>query len=130
MDHLKEFIGNQIEKDLAEQWKIEHARAMECRDVERMLKVGLALYNIFRTADEVWSQRVQTGEAEFSADTVKGLRAAYEWWLLPCDEVNARIRKMEDTPYSFEVAGASEFRNAVRTVRQLMLSPVEPLIAV
>jgi hypothetical protein len=119
-----EFFAEHLE-DQREAWKADHDKAMECRDLEDLIRRGLGLFHIIRLADESWSRKVQAGTQKFNADAARGINAAYKWWLEPCDDVLKAIRQME---LSLPVEGAGEFLRCYRLAKNLAGIAVDDLI--
>lgn len=119
-----EFFAEQIE-DQREAWKADHEEAMECRDLEDLIRRGLGLFHVVRLADESWSRKVQSGAAKFNPKFARDINSAYKWWLEPCDEVLAEIQRVER---SFPVEGAGEFLRCYRLAKNLASIDADELV--
>jgi hypothetical protein len=64
--------------------------------VQRLVKVGLAIYDWIKSVDEEWGCAVREGQKQFSIEDAKQIRGAYEWWLSPCDKVMQRIKEAKN----------------------------------
>lgn len=87
-----------------EAWQVAHQEAMECREVEAVLEVGLGIYR---------SIRKLTDGKEIDTDVLD----LVHWWLLPCKMVGGRIKQMEAR--KFKVDGADDFRSYWAEAKQL-----------
>ena len=73
------FVAEQLEEE-KEGWKSDHDAAMECRDLEDLLRRGIGLFYWLRLADESWSKKVQGGTVPFDAARAKSIYKQYKWW--------------------------------------------------
>lgn len=124
MTSATSFFVRQLERE-RETWKVDHDAAMRCRDLESLLRKGVMFFYAIRTADESWSEQVQDGKVKYSAQHVRDIRSAYEWWLKPCEAVNAMIQRMEQ---HFKVEEAEAFRTCWRLARNLVSIDIDRLI--
>lgn len=108
-----------------EAWKSDHDAAMDCRDLEDLVRRGLGFYYMIRISDESWSRKVQSGQVGFDPDRARKIHAAYKWWLEPCADLIAAIQEVEA---SYTVDGAEEFRKCVRRARMIVRLDVESLV--
>jgi hypothetical protein len=111
-----QFLNAQMEAD--ETWKKDHRRAMQCADLVDRVKVGLSLFRLFRSTDELWSRRVQAGNEKFDPKMSRALYDVYKWWLTPCGKILAAISRFEEEGY--RVDGAAELRDAYATARGIL----------
>lgn len=86
----------------------EHQQAMECYELEDLLRVGVQLYDHFVWLDEQWRLRMARGETAYSEEVDQALTQLFDWWGQPCSQVEAHITRMEEL--GFQVTGADEFR--------------------
>jgi hypothetical protein len=119
------FLKSQIES--AEQWKNDHDRAMQCANLQDLIKLGITVHGIIRGVDDLWSRKVQSRAANFDPAIVNSLRAAYEWWIAPCAQIFSWISKFEEE--GFKVDGATELRNAYSDVRGILRTDTPEIIA-
>lgn len=118
-----DFLTAQMDSD--EVWKKASKRVGECLQLERRVKAGVDLFNLFNGFDGLWSMRVQDGAEKFDAQIVAALHRIYTWWMTPCDEVMTAIQAFEREGY--EVVGAAQLRAACTTVRGILRTNVEEL---
>ncbi len=67
-----------------------HDEAMECRDCEDLLELGIGAFKWISRAEESWRSKIYDGEAAFDSETDKALTTLYEAWLrsYECAEQN------------------------------------------
>jgi len=118
------FLESQVK--CGEQWKMDHVRAMECANLEDIIKLGMSLYGIIRGIDDLWSRQVQSRATKFDPSVVEALEKAYNWWIKPCADIIKSISKFEIDGY--KVAGAAELRDAHSTVRGILRTKTQEII--
>ena len=101
-----------------ESWKQAHEESMACRDLEALLQVGLGLFrSILKLAPEWRGATVPT-----NSPTDQGMDSEVfdlvQWWVRPCENVDAHIRRFEGAHYA--VDGADEFRGQWEHARGLL----------
>lgn len=125
MSDTTAFLNSQIESS-HESWKRDHVEAMECLDLQNTVAVGVALFNLFRSTDDLWSRDVQSGKKAFDASVVENFHRAYTWWLQPCDTIMDQIHAFEKRGHKVE--GAENLRNACREVKQILTTDIKAVI--
>jgi hypothetical protein len=120
-----QFLNDQIESN--EAWKPDHIRAMQCADLCDNIRLGLSLFNLFRSTDDLWSRHVQARSISFDPEVARSIYRAYEWWVAPCGSVFKAVDEFEKE--GFKVEGAPELRAACVTVRELLKTNAEEVVA-
>ena len=92
-----------------------HHEAMECRDCEDFLELGIEAYKWLRLADRMLRQAAVKG-IDVSAEVTDALATLYRHWLIPCSHAEERIKQQEDR--GFVLRNADAFRNAREQVKQ------------
>lgn len=114
---LRQQVSNYSQCASDESWKQAHEEAMACRDLEALLQVGIGLYRSIEklapapVAGDGSAAQARTGEVESEVLDL------FDWWLRPCNNVDAHIRRFESRGY--EVDGAKAFRSAWDEVRTM-----------
>lgn len=99
-------------RDVAAAWRLDHQRAMACRDLEDWLDFGLALLDTIRRIDRRHRERVSAGRVAFRRADAEDVSRLYEIWYAPCDHLLGMIDVFEGEGYRVENAG--RFRDACR----------------
>jgi hypothetical protein len=68
-------------------WKKDHHAAMNCRDWEEAIALGLSLYQFHREREELWREQVYRGVVPFSDQDDETYRIQLKGWLEVADEV-------------------------------------------
>lgn len=91
------------------------------------VKNAVCLFRCIRGADELWSRRVQEGRAPRDPEALRTIRAAYDWWLAPCQWLYDRIVAWEKA-FPVAVDGAEEFRRAWLEARTITMTSIDELM--
>ena len=73
-----------ISRETADPLLQAHAQAMECRDCEDYLRLGLQAFRWLRTAHQHLQEDVLLGKAAYDDELEQSLTGLYESWLEPC----------------------------------------------
>ena len=92
-----------------------HHEAMECRDCEDFLELGIEAYKWLRRADRMLRQAAVKG-IDVSAEATDALATLYRCWLIPCSHAEERIKQQEDR--GFVPRNAEAFRDVREQVKQ------------
>ena len=87
---------------------LDHVEAMDCRDCEDYLRLGLQAFNWLRTACEHIKEDVCSGQAMYSEELEQSITELYAGWLEPSAEAEEWIAEQEKRGYTVDVA--AEFR--------------------
>jgi hypothetical protein len=96
-----------------------HLEAMECRDCEDILQLGIDAFHWLNRADEYIRGAVYNG-MEYDADSDEAIRELFKCWLRPCDPVNKWIDTQIQRGYHPE--NLDEFRKCEKEVRSIVKS--------
>lgn len=107
----------------AERWKRDHVEAMECRDLEQLLLMGLFLSLSIDLIDTNWRTAMLGGQVEFDPAEEAEILGHYRTWLAPAADILARIEAMEAAGY--KVQWADQFRRAHRDARAVFTADSE-----
>src|SRR5262249_26292623 len=110
-----------------ESWLQNHKDALECRDLEDTLAVGIGLYRILAHADRVWRERVFRGAEELSSTTEDSIRESFRAWLQVSELVQGAVSTLEERFGAVE--SAVEFRTCVDQVRGLLQTWQSPSLS-
>ena len=94
-----------------------HQEAMECRDCEDVLQLGIDAFTWLTRADECIRRAVFEG-VEYDADTDAAIRELFQGWLRPCDAANQWIDGLLRKGYHPHNLDA--FRTCEREVRSIV----------
>lgn len=98
----------------AEQWNGEHETAMQCRDLEELIGIGLSLFNSLKERAHAVQDGIVRGAIQYSPEISEAFVEGYQDWLQPCAAVESAIQRFESRNY--QVDKAEEFRLAVREI--------------
>lgn len=93
----------------------QHKEAMECRDCEDFLALGIEAFKWLRRADKILRHAAIKG-LDVSADAVGALATLYHLWLLPCSHAEERIKQQEEKKY--HPRNVKDFREASEFVKR------------
>ncbi len=92
-----------------------HNEAMECRDCEDWLEIGLEAFRWLKQADQTIRQAAVEGFA-VSSSAPNSIATLYRAWLRPCDRAEGLAK--EQIGRGFRLKNLTEFREACEFVRQ------------
>ena len=92
-----------------------HREAMECRNCEDFLELGINAFKWLTQADETIRQAAIEG-LEVSENIPEVIATLYRAWLRPCDRAEALIKEQRER--GFRLKNLNEFRDACDFVRQ------------
>lgn len=98
-----------------EPWKEHFDQAQACQDLEQILLVGVGLYEMLNRADEGLRLAAARGKIAYDESVERAFEVLFEWWLGPCDHLEAQIQAFEKL--SFKVENAQDFRERVALVK-------------
>lgn len=114
---LSEKLSRRIDlfRDEVEQWQDAHAAAMACLDLQDTLAFGLSVYHQIAGAESAWYASVNAGQVPFDETEETAFGHLYALWLLPCDQLLAKVQRFEEA--GFHVEGATEFCSMAEQAR-------------
>jgi hypothetical protein len=95
-----------------------HAEAMDCRDCEAFLQLGIDAFHWLARADEMIRVNVFTSSQEYAPELDMAIATLYAEWLRPCDHAEAWIARQEER--RFRVDNLDEFRRCCSEVRAIV----------
>jgi hypothetical protein len=98
-----------------EAWNRDHGLAMECRDCEELVAIGLHVYGLLEERESRWRDQVFRGTIPFQAKLDERFRGAHEMWVMTTrailnEQVDGLERQFD------EVNGAAELRRLLPIV--------------
>jgi hypothetical protein len=110
-----------------ESWKEDHDVALRCRDVEEVLAVGIAVFELLRRVEQTWREAVFREVEDFNAEDDAAIRQCYHNWLLPTEAFLGRLPPFERRFGAIE--GVAEIRDRVQEARGLLASWQPPALS-
>ena len=95
-----------------------HVSAMECRDCEDFLQLGIDAFNWMIRADEQFREAIFDGRIEYDAETDESLSLLFRTWLKPSSY--AEKWAAEQTERGFTLEKIAQFRQCVTEVRAIV----------
>ena len=102
-----------------ESWKKDHEEAMECRDWEDAIAVGLNIFQTLREREDDWREQVFRGTVAFVPDDDLDYRNRYSNWLATTKEVVADALPDLEREFTL-VNGASELRERAQEAERIL----------
>ena len=115
IDSFQKYVEAYEYEAETQHWKKDQEEAEQCCRLEGVVQRGLFVYNVLKSADELWSQAVREGKIAYDPEEANSFATLYAGWLRPCHRVLEAIATFENKQY--EVERADEFRACVREVR-------------
>ena len=94
----------------------QHAEAMECRDCEDFLKMGIEAYQWLQRAEDTMREADYAGIFEFTRETRETLDTLYVAWLKPCEFAEKWIASLNNRSYFPD--NLSKFRDACERAQE------------
>ena len=95
-----------------------HAEAMDCRDCEAFLQLGIDAFRWLARADEMIRASVYGSVREYDSELDVAIATLYAEWLRPCDFAEAWIARQEER--QFRVDNLEEFCRCCSEVRAIV----------
>jgi hypothetical protein len=109
--------------DKAESWKVEHAEAMLCRDLEDALVLGIAVHFAISIVDTNWHDSVFSDKVEYDVSDEQAIAEYYREWLQDAEYFFGRLEKTEAAGYQVKLS--EQFRRAYREVKGIQIPDSE-----
>lgn len=103
----------------AEAWKADHDAAMACRDLEGVIRVGNALYDLLVGADRAWRLAIARGRDTYSAAVAETIDLLFSVWSRPAKQILSSARRLVEDGY--EVEGLDEYAANVQQAEDALL---------
>lgn len=108
-------VTQRLIQNYAEDWKVQHSDAMECRDCEDFLARGVQLLQWIENLDAKFREADARGCFDYSRQFYNAVTELYRAWLVPCDHANAWISKVGGIGYTPD--NLADFQSACECVR-------------
>jgi hypothetical protein len=95
-----------------------HAEAMDCRDCEDLLQLGIDAFHWLGRADQATRAAVYRGQAEYDPSFEVALATLYAEWLRPCVYADRWAAVQEKR--GFHVENLDKFRQCCEEVRAIV----------
>ena len=95
-----------------------HTEAMDCRDCEDYLRLGLQAFNWLRTACKHIAEDIHSGQGVFNEELEQSITELYANWLEPCAEAEEWAAQQEHRGYTVDTA--TEFRGCCQEARDIL----------
>jgi hypothetical protein len=95
-----------------------HAEAIDCRDCEDFLQLGIDAFDWLNRADESIRRAILSGRAEYDPKVERTLLVMYTRWLKPCEHAEKWIAVQEKR--GFRVENVERFRECCAEVRAMV----------
>lgn len=99
-----------------ERWRQLHKEADRCYRLEKLLLMGLRLFESIDSAERELRAVLKAGDSADASQQVELINQLWDWWLAPRADIESEIDRMEGLGY--DVDNASEFRFRCETGRR------------
>lgn len=109
-------------RDFADESELmrEHVQAMDCRDCEAYLQIGIDAFEWLIRADENFRAIVFSEKAEYDPRIDQAIQSLFRAWLPPCEFANQWIDSQLQSGYHPD--NLAKFRECERQVRSIVRS--------
>jgi hypothetical protein len=111
-----------------EAWKAAHDEAMQCREIEDAIQLGLIILANISRHNNQWARDIENSLSEFSWDTAARFAVMYRWWREKSESLIKGIAACEKA--GFLVSGSADFREACREVDLMSLDTERTRISI
>jgi len=95
-----------------------HQEAMDCRECEALLQLGIDAFHWIIRADRVIRNAVYDGVVACKAEVEEGIRSLCRSWLSPCQFAEKWIAKLQELGY--QIANLDEFRECCEEMQAIV----------
>jgi hypothetical protein len=92
-----------------ESWQEDHEAAMQCREVEELLAVGIKLFDLLNDVNTTWRDQVGRGLWDYDSAMDQALRSIFAVWQQVTEDILQQTIRLE-TAFG-QVEGARELRD-------------------
>ncbi len=117
LDEQRELYDTQSNQ--VESWQQAHDEAMQCREMEDAIQLGLMVLANIRRHNERWAKDIEGSRTVFSWDDAEGFARLFRWWRERSESLLKGIKRSEAN--GFAVEGSADFRQACREVDLMSL---------
>src|SRR5690606_16090765 len=71
------------------EWKNNHAVAMECRDCEEFIAIGIKAFRSIENAEKDFWELANADQVEYTTEAQSTIDMLYQSWMAPCESVKA-----------------------------------------
>ena len=102
-----------------EAWKTAHVEAMQCREIEDAIQLGLMILANIRRHNERWAKDIESSRIVFAWDDAESFAKLFRWWRERSELLLRAIKVCEEN--RFAVEGSPDFRKACLDVDLMSL---------
>lgn len=102
-----------------ERWKAMHVEAMQCREIEDAIHLGLMILANTRRHYERWAKDIESSQIAFTWDDAENFAKLFRWWRERSGLLLGTLKVCEVN--GFTVDGSADFRAACRDVDLMSL---------
>lgn len=95
-----------------------HAEAMDCRDCEAFLQIGIDAFDWLMRADRVIRMAIYRGDRDFDPKIEDALRLLCKLWLKPCEFAKQWIALQQQKGY--DIDNLAEFRRCMEEMQAIV----------
>lgn len=95
-----------------------HAEAMDCRDCEAFLQLGIDAFEWLMRADREYRAAMAAGQIDYNAEVDAALTELCRTWLKPCEYAQKWIALQKQRNY--EIDNLAEFNNCCEEMRAIV----------
>ncbi len=106
--------SNQVEA-----WKAAHVEAMQCREIEDAIHLGLMILDNIRRHNAQWAKDIESSQVAFKWNEAEHFATLYRWWRERSESLLAGLKVFEIN--GFAVHGSVDFRKACLEVDMMSL---------
>ena len=100
-------------------WKVAHVEAMQCREIEDAIHLGLMILANIRRHNERWAKDIESSRLAFAWNDAESFAKLFRWWRDRSELLLGAIEVCEVN--GFAVHGSVDFRQACLDVDLMSL---------
>ena len=117
LDEQRELYNAQAQQ--VDTWQQAHDEAMQCREIEDAIQLGLMILANIRRHNDRWAKDLESSPGAFSWEDAESFARLFRWWREKSESLLGGIKSREAS--GFAVDGAAHFRQACREVDLMSL---------
>jgi hypothetical protein len=99
-----------------EAWQQDHAEAMQCRDFEASIELGVWVFDYLDHVYQTLREQIYRGITEGTPELTESEKTCYERWLHVADSMTDPLQQLQDT--FGVVEGVAEFQKRIELARE------------
>jgi hypothetical protein len=103
----------------ADTWKAAHVEAMQCREIEDAIHLGLMILANIRRHNERWAKDIESSRISFTWEDAESFANLFRWWRERSELLLGAMKVCEAS--GFAVEGSADFRKACLDVDLMSL---------